>query len=610
MSLKARVRTAIVLLVTGVVFVLSALNLHNTAEGVFNGAEERADTAARQVTRVVLHRVQERTADLDRPPADIEESKRVWADILRQDRLIPTLLNESIANTRSIVEITIYDSEDRALTSSNTSRIGAARLPLPDFIQWNRQSSLAKLWDVYRNYRDYRLEVPLGAGGATMFTVSVVISPVLLKDAIAPQVRNVIGLSLLSLGLSGMLAVAFSHVMLRPLARISAAIDRISSGAETAPEPKEAQEVREVQSKLSILGQKVAGAREDAVQLRSNVQQLFERLEQAVLLFDGSGRLTMAGKPAERFLAASAEELTGRKLEDVFPATTDLGAAVQSAVELAEPLSNRVIDGVQIDVEPLPRRSGTLVVLRDAESREKIVSQLDLATRLEGINRLTSGVAHEIKNPLNAMTLHLEVLKVKLANEGLDIAEVEVIGREIERLDRVVKTFLNFTRPVRLNIAPIDLQAMLAEISTLVEPGAARKGIRVRVSVPEKATVMADPDLLKQALLNIVVNGIEAMSEPGELDMKAERAAADWKLTFRDQGPGIPAAIREKIFNLYFSTKDSGSGIGLAMTAQVVQLHGGAIAVDSEPGKGATFTVRLPAARKPAESGATAKGQA
>ncbi len=202
-----------------------------------------------------------------------------------------------------------------------------------------------------------------------------------------------------------------------------------------------------------------------------------------------------------------------------------------------------------------------------------------------------------MKNPLNAMLLHVEVARAKLAHGDTDVAQqMEIISREILRLDRVVKTFLDFTRPVELKIVTISMQQLVEEIADLARPQAAAAGISVSVREEvEGVEVRVDRDLFKQAVLNVVVNAMQAMPGGGELRFEATSGKNGAELRISDTGPGIPGHC-VKIFSLYFSTKKDGSGIGLAMTYRIVQLHDGTIDFTSEPGKGTTFLIRLPIA--------------
>jgi PAS domain S-box-containing protein len=339
--------------------------------------------------------------------------------------------------------------------------------------------------------------------------------------------------------------------------------------------------------------------------LRSNVEQLLQRLEEAVLLFDNNERLMMAGETAERLLGKNREELIGHSLEELFPPATLLGNVIVNAVRTRESVHNQPVIvpaetggalRLLVTVEILRKgpgqdEMGTLITLRDVEGRRQLEVQLGISSRLAAITRLTSGVAHEIKNPLNAMALHLEVLRGRLDGQQ---PELDVIAGEIKRLDTVVKTFLSFNKPIELQARPIDLNRVVEQVVALVQVEAQARRIEIESVLKGRLWINGDPDLLKQAILNVVNNGLEAMGDGGRLAVRAELDGDECLLSIADAGPGIAPEIRDRIFNLYFTTKTQGSGIGLATTFRVVQLHSGTIDFVSEQGKGTTFRLRFP----------------
>jgi hypothetical protein len=220
-----------------------------------------------------------------------------------------------------------------------------------------------------------------------------------------------------------------------------------------------------------------------------------------------------------------------------------------------------------------------------------------LRTAMSGIAR---GVAHEFKNPLNAIALRLEVLRSRVA-EDVPSAEgdIDILAQEVMRLDRVVKTFLDLSRPVALDLQQVQVPELVTEILTLVEPEAARAGVILEWKPVEDVCISADADLLRHAFLNVVRNALDAMPGGGHLRVIVKRSGGACEISVSDTGPGIPAEIRRRIFEPFYSTKESGSGIGLAMTMRAVQLHGGSIDVECASGQGSTFCLRLPVA--PAE---------
>ncbi|HZL57657.1 MAG TPA: ATP-binding protein, partial [Bryobacteraceae bacterium] len=403
-------------------------------------------------------------------------------------------------------------------------------------------------------------------------------------------------------------AFLFFNFALRPLGKLGGMIDLIARGEYELPvltpePPKDSQdEFNIVASKVSMLGQQLRGAHAEFSDLKTNVERLLEELEDAVLIFARDRRLIAAAGSVERFLGSPRTALLGRAINDIFPPGTPLGLFLAQAVQTGRTLRNRRVPlesgFALLSVEFLESSAagGMLVRLRDPEATRQIGRQLQTADRLSAISRLTKGVAHEVKNPLNAILMHVELARMKLSHQDYDLdQQMDIISSEIMRLDRVVKTFLDFTRPVQLNPTDVRLREFMEEIASLARPQAANVGVEIVEEIKvEDSMITIDVDLLKQAVFNIVVNAIEAMRDGGTLRFEALLKGDDAEIRISDTGPGIPADVKEKIYDLYFTTKTGGSGIGLAMTYRIVQLHDGTIDFESEPGRGTTFALRFP----------------
>ncbi len=517
----------------------------------------------------------------------------------------PALLERWLGGAPNIAEIAVTDQAGRVLGGTSPAR--QQWINLPRLGELAGSDFLAQWRAIYAPRQEYEVTREVAAGEQKILTIHVAVSTaLLLRGELDRPIRKLAWLAGFGLLASLALAVVFSRVVFRPLDRLGEAIDRMTRG-EFAPAALENKPARDeytaISSKLSVLGQQFSS-------LRGNMEQLLQRLDGAVLLFDADDLLIIASAAAERFLGLGRWQIMGLKLDDVFPAGTELGALVSSAARLRQPIVEKLVEAgpggairrVLVSVELIDdfanrRRRGLLVTLRDADTRRQIETQMEVSSRLAAISRLTGGVAHEIKNPLNAMSLHLALLQDRLAREGFEPGpELGVIGREMARLDRVVKTFLDFARPVELKLAAVRVAGLVEEVAALAAPDALGRRVRVEVEngCPE-ALVRADRDLLKQAVLNLALNGIQSMPEGGELKLGVSRTGAELELAVADQGTGILPENREKIFRLYFTTRKEGSGMGLAMTFRVVQLHNGTIDFVSEPGKGTTFRVRLPA---------------
>ncbi len=621
MTLKSRLRITVLLPLLAVALGYSLLSLTTVAEVLFREAAEVAMLLASQVQTLLVQRVTE-YSKLSPAEADIEATKKRWTQMALEDRALSKLLEDTMASTRTVVEIDVTGGDGTVLASSNPISIGKPARPAKSMREWQQSGRLRQIWRVLSKEEEYESAIPLGLQGQKqpLFQLRVLVSSVLLKNTLEPEVRNL----LYGLGFSMVLALALAllagNFAFSPLRRLSDAIDKVSRGEVLgAPEAKELQEVQVVESKLSLLGEQVRGARQDLQQMRGNVEQLLERMEDAVLLFDKDERLVNAGKAVENFIGRNRFELPGLSVAEVFPADTPLGELVQSAVSLRRPLSNaeamvarlgseisngngaeprRVFVNLEV-LEDFPSRDakGFLLTMRDAEAKINITKQLDVGQRLSALNKLTSGVAHEIKNPLNSIGLHLEILRARIA--GQDAAaeeELRVLRDETKRLDRVVKTFLDFTKPVELKLGPVDLFELLNGMLQFLMPEAQAKRVAIGLECEEKpAMIRGDADLLKQAFLNLLRNGMEAMPEGGPLAVTIARAGGEIAVTIQDRGIGIPESSRQKIFQLYYTTKKDGTGIGLAITFRVVQLHNGSISFDSKPGDGTKFELRFPA---------------
>lgn len=251
-------------------------------------------------------------------------------------------------------------------------------------------------------------------------------------------------------------------------------------------------------------------------------------------------------------------------------------------------------------------------------------SVLRYSQKLAALGRLYQGLAHEIKNPLNAMTIHLEILKLKLTGEGagrsgaprrdavatespdghrhVDVSALMkhagTIGDEIRRLDEVVQSFLKFARPQEITLGPVSPGVLVTDVLRLVEPDAARHNIAIESRVPaDLPSIQGDAGMLSQALLNLALNACQAMPEGGRLAIVGRAADDRVELVIEDSGVGIPPEHLEHIFDLYFTTRKEGKGFGLSLVYRTVQLHDGEIDVQSTVGHGTQFRLTLPTAR-------------
>ncbi len=414
---------------------------------------------------------------------------------------------------------------------------------------------------------------------------------------------------------STLLALLVSTIALAPIERISAQLDRISAGQfDAEPVVERADEFGVVSTKIVGIGKQLHDVREIFSALRENLDQVMSGLEDGLVLFNAEGRAVLVSPSVEKFLGVRSSELRGRRLAEIFPAGHPFREALNIEGNRIEPTEGKEITmengarsqriGVSVQViREQGVQMGTLITLRDVESLERIGSQLQVSERLAALGRVTAGVAHEVKNPLNSMRLWLEILKANMPVDPERQQAVRMLDSEIDRLDRAVKTFLNFTKPVELNLQETDARDLLDEVLDTARPSIMRAGLIVSAERPsDPLPILVDRQIIHQAILNLLLNACDFTDPNGTIAVKMRRTGNLATIEIRDSGKGIPPEDQKKIFQLFFTTRPGGTGIGLANTFRFIQLHNGQIEFESEMGRGTTFRVELPLARIADES--------
>jgi signal transduction histidine kinase len=249
------------------------------------------------------------------------------------------------------------------------------------------------------------------------------------------------------------------------------------------------------------------------------------------------------------------------------------------------------------------RPDGLVVLLRDTTEVSRLELQLRRTDKLAALGTLAAGVAHEVKNPLHALTLNLHLLQAELAVPEPSAAETkgyfDILRSEMDRIHRIVENFLRFSKPSIPEVTSLNPHALLERVLSLTAFEAADHGVRIVTQFdPTLDSLLGDDGQLSQVFLNVVINALQAMPSGGTL-MVTTRRGGDWaEIAVRDSGEGIQREILPHVFDPYFTTRPRGVGLGLAIAHRIVEGHQGAIDVESEVGKGTTMTVRLPLANK------------
>jgi signal transduction histidine kinase len=232
------------------------------------------------------------------------------------------------------------------------------------------------------------------------------------------------------------------------------------------------------------------------------------------------------------------------------------------------------------------------------EERRHLARRARVAEKLAAIGTLTAGVSHEIRNPLNAAALQLAVLERRVRRLGAVAADLlgplNLVQDEVARLNRILEEFLEFARPRELAKTEVDLEAVLGRVADLLAPQAEEAGVVLDRAWPKLPPVPGDPGRLQQAILNLVLNALQASARGGVVRIAAEHDGNEVRVIVEDSGPGIPDDVLPRIFEPFYTTKPGGSGLGLPLVHSIVELHDGSIVVERADGGGARFVVQLP----------------
>jgi PAS domain S-box-containing protein len=611
LSLKTKFTLAISVLVLAVVAVVSGLYLGQLTKQVLRQSEDRASFVAQQVFLACQNALSDAAERGEAPASNSPEDLRGYVHrVLDNSAALNSLLESAVGYSKTIYEITISDRDNVVLISSDSGLRGqkvATRPSIKSLV--HDQGFFQELRTLYGPPQVYEFSLPFNLGSSKFGDIRIGLSSALIRDEISPSLEKAGYYALGSVLLSTFLAFLVSRFSLAPIDRISAQLDRISAG-EFDVEPVEAtDEFGKVSAKIVGIGKQLRDVREIFSTLRENLDQVMGGLEDGLLLFNAEGRAVLVSPSVEKFLGTRPAEVRGRRVSEIFP----LGHAVREVlpihgdeiepVEGAElifetgPGPNRIGLNAQV-IREHGARMGTLVTLRDVESIERIGNQLQVSERLAALGRVTAGVAHEVKNPLNSMRLWLEVLKANMPIDPEPQQAVKMLDNEIDRLDRAVKTFLNFTKPVELKLEETDIRPVLNDVIDAARPSIAHAGVDLRVEMPsEFPPLLIDTQLIHQAVLNLLLNASNFTPPGGRITLGLRRTAESAIISVADSGKGISPEDQKKIFQLFFTTRPGGSGIGLANTFRFVQLHNGQIEFESEVGRGSTFRIELPLAR-------------
>lgn len=656
-----RLRTKLVLTATGLTFaIVLVLSVAFLGELLHQRVQQTAaanDVLAHEVLLATRQAV-ESGLRAHPPPvtpaagaADLDSDSALHAavvDALRSNDDLMVAMNGIVRYSPTVEDVSVTDAHGFTIVSTDPDAVNQRAAYRDSFDRVRDGSLIYQVREVFGRPRVLDIAVPLDRNRMPFLVVHVGVRSTFLRfvgaNAYEPWLQAALEFVLLAIVASVGAAALLSAVALRPLEDIGKQLEQLTltRGAEAAEESLEPPSlaapkslridpVGRVNLTIDRLGRQMRTREEGYTALQTNLDQMLDTLRDGVLLFAPDRRAVMVSDAVAQFLqrhAASPQEigvddLVGMTIEEIFRADTILGAAVLAAFERGTQSSAEMVtleDGRQVQVSldrigdghPADsgsngrnqRGMGTLLTLRDTGSALELEQELEVARRLAAIGRLTANVGHEVKNPINAMVVHLELLRGKLANEAFDRSgaqrHVEILADEMHRLDRVVETLADFSRPMNLDLREQDLRSVLNQTVELAGAELKEHGVSVELDAPPNPLpVRVDAELMRQALLNLLLNAMQAMPAGGTVRLAVRRDQRFVVVQVADNGVGIPDSVLPRIFDLYFTTKPKGSGIGLAMTYRILQLHGGTLSVRSNanpesPDHGTTFTLHIP----------------
>jgi PAS domain S-box-containing protein len=597
LGVRGREALVVSLLTLLVVSTATAIHLSQLSRVVVQEAVKQAELIAKQIYAQTSRALQ-RTPGADPLAA------------LRDDPELRSFLDASVGYAPHLLYALVTDHTGTVLLHTERQKEGKPEPARPNLDGLLKLDTLSRFSALYTTGRTYETVLPMTLNDRLFGSIRLGVSTTLLRREVTGSLQQSLAVAAVALPLAWLAAMVLAQLTVRPIRAIVGQVDRIRRGEplEATPVTLGGDEFQELSSQLTRLGRELQADRLSTLSEKAHLQGVVDQLEDGVIFLNSERHILFFNRAAETVVGLPLERTVGLPIHEVLDPAHPLLPFVDQVLVGSAGIRNATVvlphDGRDKEflvsafhMEDAHRVMGVAVLLKDLESIKTVQSLVSYSAKLAALGRLTSGVAHEVKNPLNAMMIHVELLKERLEDSGVDVKKsLEVIGGEIRRLDRVVQGFLKFMRPQELTLKPVDLNAMLQSVCALLEAESLSHGVRFVLELDAALpAVSADEELLRQAFINIVQNAVQAMPSGGAVRIRTRPEEVDWvRVTVTDQGVGIAPEDVDKIFKLYYTSKPGGSGIGLSVVYRIVQLHDGTLEAKSELGRGTAVIVRLP----------------
>ena len=538
----------------------------------------------------------------------LQHNPRDPAAALRTDPALQALFRSSRAFGKGVSYVRLEDATgQRIISAPEDASPPVGVLPFEELGKGLRRWwPLAPVWLLPRG-TVYEQDRPVDINGHPFAVIKVGLSTDLIAAEIQRSLIDIMEIAGFAVGLSVIAALILGQLLLHPVLAITSGVEKLAIGNDEVSLAITARdEFGTLADKFNQLSQRIRTDRRQWETERDTFFNVFRSIADAVLLLDRRGAILFANPEALGRLGLPAGGLAdGKTLSMLLGKHHPLSKMISTAYSMGSDVHDVAIEFREgggtvhflVSISSLghgPEPPGLLVIVRDLDPVQKLEGVINHSGRLARLAALISGVAHQIRTPLNAMNLQLELLSQD-SEAGLPVQpRLESVRKEIGRLDQVMNALLRFMRPEELKLAETSINDLMKDIGAYAE----HSGLQVDYQLDQFCPpLMIDRGLIGEALRNIVTNATEAMHSGGTITLTSAVNGDEWvELSVADEGPGIAQEHLTQIFNLYFTTKEGGNGLGLPLAMRAIDLHQGTLDIQSKAGEGTKVLIRLPLA--------------
>ncbi len=537
----------------------------------------------------------------------VRESPHAPMDSLGSDPRIRLLLDAAIAQTSSLVFVAVCDSDGRAFAHTNPEEIGEIVSSEPQLPPRGTVGKrLLLLRDLLRSPIVYRIDTPLRTGDLPFASIRVGVAGILLREQVKGALRRSLAVASLPFGLAIVLGFLLAQLTARRIRLLEEGVAALRAGRYDARIPLSGvDEFARLARDLNLLSEQFQRERADSDSRIGPLRQTVELLGEGVLTLGPNREILLVNDATGRILGIDPNNAHNRTIEAVLPKGHPVLILVDRVFSEAKgPLTIPLDTGGADSFVAVGHRitgaggvDGALIEFKHSEALERIHAIADQSQVLSRLAQMAAGVAHEIRNPLQTINLELAALRrsSSLAPDEVE-HHVRTAQEETQRLQRAVSGFLKVARLRQLAPIGISLNEVAEDVRSSMESEANLSGLDLDLELePNLPETLADREVLRQAVQNLVKNSIQALpSRDGRIVIRTTSGADRVSVSVVDSGPGIPPELRERAFDLYFTTKEGGTGVGLPLVRQTAEMHGGRVALTQNPDGGTTVTIDLP----------------